>query len=436
MTLWGGRFGGELSEVVAEFTFDTADRRLLEIDIRGSIAHARMLGATGIVDRSDSETIVAALGQILNEADEFEFLDSDEDVHSAVERRLGELIGPLAGKLHTGRSRNDQIATDMRLFTVEVSSRLSATLDRYVTVLADTAEANANVPIPSYTHLQQAQRTSAGNHLLAYAWMARRDAERIKTAGTRSSRSPLGSGASVGSTLPVDRTVTAAELGFESVMPNSLDAVGSRDFVAEMVFCSAQTMVHLSRLAEELILWASEEFAIVALGDSVSTGSSALPHKKNPDVAELVRARTALLIGDTAAVLALQKGLPLAYNRDLQEDKRILFRTVDTVAGSVEAMIEMLGNVTFHGREPTANTLAIGLSEVLVRRGMPFREAHHLVGRLVSNLESKGSDLSSVSGAEMAEFDAAFDGIDTPGHPVLPDLSEQLEALRAPASAG
>ena len=434
MTLWGGRFSSPLSASVAAFTGDMADRRLLEIDIRGSIAHARMLGATGIIEQAESNEVVAALEQMLDKIDEFVFLDSDEDVHAAVERRLGEMVGPVAGKLHTGRSRNDQVVTDLRIFARDTASGLADALDRYVLALAEVAEAHADVPIPTYTHMQQAQRTSLGHHLLAYAWMASRDAARFRAGGKRSSQSPLGAGASAGSSLPIDRGTTADELGFESVMLNTLDAVGSRDFVAELVFCCAQTMVHMSRLSEELVLWASDEFSILALGDQVSTGSSALPHKKNPDVAELVRGRTSLVIGDTVAILSLQKALPLAYNRDLQEDKGILFRSVDTVEASIEIMIELLGSVTFSDKEPSANTLALTLAEQLAGRGVPFREAHHLVGRVVAALENDGRDLSSVTSEELVAQDPAFDGIASIAPQQLPDLTDQLEALRAAIS--
>ena len=310
MTLWGGRFADGPDATLWAFTTDDSDRRLLEVDIRGSIAHAMMLGATGIIGEDESADLVNALERLLADARDgtFEFAEGDEDVHSAVERRLGELVGPLAGKLHTGRSRNDQIATDLRLYLIEAGRERISRIHALVGQLVEMAERHLEVVIPTYTHLQQAQTTVLGDHLCAYAWMLLRDVGRFTDCLARVSESPLGAGASAGSSLPLDRKATAEALGFDRVMSNTLDAVASRDFVAEYAFSATQTMLHLSRLAEEIVLWTTSEFGWARLADSVATGSSAMPHKKNPDIAELVRGRSATAVGAITAIAGLQKG--------------------------------------------------------------------------------------------------------------------------------
>lgn len=410
MSLWGGRFGKAIGGGTWAYTVDDADRRLLEVDVRGSLAHVGMLGETGIIDPEEARTLQSGLEQVLGEAEkgDFEFLDSDEDVHSAVERRLGEIIGELAGKLHTGRSRNDQVALDLRLYLRDTAAERISQLFGFASAVADIAEVHAETIIPSYTHLQQAQPTTLGHHLLAHAWMALRSAGRFGDARNRLSVSPLGAGASAGSSLPLDRDMTSAALGLEGVMSNSLDAVGTRDFVAEYVFCCAQTMADLSRLAEEMTLWTSSEFGWARLSDEVSTGSSALPQKRNPDIAELVRGRASAVAGDMTAVLGLQKGLPLAYNRDLQEDKRIVFHADDTVAGSVGAMVDLLRGLDFDPPGPGPQTVSLDLAEALVRRGVTFREAHGLVGQLVTRLESDGRDLSEAVLGDLTSIDDRF----------------------------
>jgi len=410
MTLWGGRFEGSMSEGAWAFTTDESDRRLLEVDVEGSLAHAAMLGETGVISSEAAAALSAGLATILDEArsGEFAFAESDEDVHTAVERRLGELIGEAAGKLHTGRSRNDQVALDLRLYlSRSVASRVSG-LHEFAGALVDVAEAHAAAVIPSYTHLQQAQATTLGHHLLAYAWMALRSAERFAGAGARINVSPLGAGASAGSSLPLDREGPARALGMSGVVPNSLDAVGARDFVAEYVFCCAQAMTDLSRLAEEMVFWSTSEFGWLTLGDEVSTGSSALPHKRNPDIAELVRGRAASAAGDLSAIVSLQKGLPLAYNRDLQEDKRIVFHADDTLAASLDAMAELIRGVEFHPPPPLAETAALDLAEALAGRGAPFREAHDAVGRLVARLERSGRSLAEASWEDLSAVDGRF----------------------------
>jgi len=431
MTLWGGRFEGSMSDVTRRFTADDSDRRLLEVDIRGSIAHVGMLGSAGIVTEDEAARLAAGLEEILGEVDVFEFVETDEDVHTAVERRLGELVGEVAGKLHTGRSRNDQVALDLRLYLREAADSRLAQLRGWIETLMALAEGVADVAIPTYTHLQQAQVTSFGNHLLSYAWMAVRDIGRLADCSRRLNESPLGAGASAGSSLPLRRDQVSETLGMLRPVANTLDAVGSRDFVAEYVFCCAQTMVHLSRLAEELVLWASQEFGMLQPGDSVSTGSSALPHKRNPDIAELVRGRAAGLIGDTAAILSLQKALPLSYNRDLQEDKRIVFHADDTLARSLEAMVELLDGSRFAFSPPSPETAALPLAERLVMRGVPFREAHHLVGRLIRALETDGRTLGQATGEDLTSLDERFqaDDLQVLEHSLTP-IDDQLVALR------
>jgi len=432
MTLWGGRFDGEMSEVTRRFTADTSDRRLLRFDVEGSIAHVAMLGKTGIITAEEAGTLAGGLRDILDGLDVFEFQDTDEDVHTAVERRLGDLVGDVAGKLHTGRSRNDQVALDLRLYLRTAGGERLAQLRRWVETLMKVAEATADVLIPTYTHLQQAQATSLGNHLLAYAWMAVRDMGRFSDCALRVNESPLGAGASAGSTLPLDRDAVATTLEMRRPIPNSLDAVGSRDFVAEYVFCCAQAMVHLSRLAEELVIWASKEFGWVRLGDEVSTGSSALPHKRNPDIAELIRGRTATVSGDVTAILALQKALPLAYNRDLQEDKKIVFHADDSLAAALEAMAALLSGIEFSPPGPGAETTALDVAEALVERGVPFRRAHVLVGRLVKMLEDDGRSLQQATAADLAAVDDSF----SPSDLELIDPANSVSGPNASGSRG
>ena len=425
MTLWGGRFETAMSESTWHFTTDDTDRRMLLFDIQGSIAHVKMLGTTGVIDPVDSTVLAEGLRQILDEAASgiFEFRETDEDVHSAVERRLGEIVGDVAGKLHTGRSRNDQVALDLRLYLSAAAAGRGSQLRSWAGGLADIAEGHAETIIPSYTHLQQAQSTTLGHHLLAYAWMALRSAERFDNAAGRISVSPLGAGASAGSSLPLDQAAVADALGMAGVLANSLDAVGTRDFVAEYVFCCGQAMTELSRLAEEVVLWTTVEFGWARLSDGVSTGSSALPQKRNPDIAELVRGRTATVIGDVSSILALQKGLPLAYNRDFQEDKRIVFHADDTLAGSLAAMVELMKGVAFDPPVPSSETVSLDLAEALVRRGVPFREAHESAGKLVADLEASDRTLTDATVDDLATADSRF-------------VAEDLELLDPAVSVG
>jgi argininosuccinate lyase len=404
MTLWGGRFAEGPAELLWRFTVDHTDRRLLVDDIRGSLAHVGMLAEVGILESEDAAHIRRGLESILGEAetDDFEWSEEDEDVHSAVERRLYELIGGVAGKLHTGRSRNDQVCLDLRLYLRRQADARAVQLGDLVRVLADLAEEVGDTVVASYTHLQQAQAVPLAHHLLAYAWMLLRDRDRFQDAYPRIDVSPLGAGASAGSRLPLDPAHSAEALGFKGVFSNSMDAVGSRDFVAEYVFCCAQTMVTLSRLAEEMILWATVEYGWATFSDSFTTGSSAMPQKKNPDIAELTRGKTATVIGDLTTLLTLQKGLPLTYNRDLQEDKRAVFHADDTLALALAALGGMIESAVFHPPQPSSMVVALDLAEILVERGVPFREAHEVVGGLLVGLAAENRELSDATAGELA----------------------------------
>lgn len=425
--MWGGRFSEPPAEALREFTVDHSDRRLLADDLIGSQAHVEMLGKAGILSPEDVAVLEGGLRQIVLEVEggTFTFAPDDEDVHSAVERRLYAIIGPAAGKLHTGRSRNDQVALDIRLYLRRAARDRIDDLQAFAGLLADLTDRVGDSIVPAYTHLQQAQPIALGQHLLAYGWMALRDAERFAAVRRRLNVSPLGAGAAAGSSLPLDPDVTAGKLGFAGSFENSLDAVGSRDAVAEYTFCCAQAMAHLSRLAEEVVLWSSSEFGWISLHDTFATGSSALPHKKNPDIAELVRGKAASVAADVATMLGIQKGLPLAYNRDLQEDKRAVFHADDVLAVALPALGGMLETADFHPPEPGDFTVALDISEALVGKGVPFREAHAAVGRLVNALGDR-----SFFDATAAELAAA--------HPLLEpgDVPSVATAAQARIRAG
>ncbi|MDH5421780.1 MAG: argininosuccinate lyase [Acidimicrobiia bacterium] len=402
-TLWSGGFAEEPDALLWAFTVDTADRRLIFDDLHGSWAHVGMLGEQGIITEDEAARLQAGILEIVAEAEagDFVFLETDEDVHSATERRLIELVGEVGRKVHTGRSRNDQIALDLRLYLARSGSLQLQRLAALATVLVDQAERVGDVVVPSYTHLQQAQAVPLAHHLLAYAEMLRRDAERLQAAIYRVQVSPLGAGASGGSSLPLDPAISARLLGWSWHFTNSMDAVGSRDFVAEYVFVCAQSMVHLSRLSEEIVLWATSEFGWVSFPDTFTTGSSAMPQKKNPDVAELVRGRSAAVIGDLTAIMSLQKGLPLTYNRDLQEDKRIVFHADDVLAGSLQTLAAMLATAVFSPPAPNPAVTALDMAEVLVGRNVAFRTAHEAVGRLLRSLEEDGRTLKEATAADL-----------------------------------
>lgn len=429
MSLWGGRFSKRPDEIMWRFTTDDSDRRLLVDDITGSQAHVQMLGEVDLLDHDEVTTLAGGLEAVLTEAvgGSFAFTDADEDVHSAVERRLGELIGPLAGKLHMARSRNDQVALDLRLYLKRAAGERADQLRSFATAMVDKAEAVGDTVVPAYTHLQQGQSVPLAHHLLVYPWMALRDLARVEAAVNNLDVSPLGAGALGGSSLPVnpDRSAELLEMG--SRFSNSMDAVSARDHVAEYAFACTQAMVHLSRLAEECILWASTEFGWVTFSDALTTGSSAMPQKKNPDIAELTRGRAATAIGQLTALLAMQKGLPMTYNRDLQEDKAAVFAIDDALAGALEAMTALVSSAEFHPPTADAAVTALDLAEVLVERGIPFREAHESVGRLVAALGAAG--LASATADDLAAADSRFEEADL-------TRIDPVESVRKRASAG
>src|SRR3990170_8994978 len=367
------------------------DRRLYKYDIQGSIAHARMLAKQGIITEKEAELIVMGLSSIREEIEkgEFPFRPEHEDIHMNIEARLYEKIGEVAGRLHTARSRNDQVALDMRLFIKEAVAETLQRLAELQKALLGLAEKNKGLAMPGYTHLQRAQPVLLAHHLLAYLEMFQRDKGRFQDCGKRADVLPLGSGALAGVPYPIDRESLARELGFKEVSANSLDAVSDRDFVLEYQAAAAITMVHLSRLAEEIVLWSSAEFGFVEVGEEYATGSSIMPQKRNPDAAELVRGKSGRVFGHLTGFLATMKALPLSYNRDMQEDKEALFDTVDTLNSCLEIMAGMLGGLRMNKErmEQAAREgyiLATDLADYLVKKGMPFREAHRTVKELVA----------------------------------------------------
>ena len=391
MTLWHGRLSGGTADVVMDYSVSIHyDRRLAPDDIAGSRAHVRGLGRGGLLTDEEVALLLATLDTVEAELEDgtFAFVPDDEDIHTAVERRVTELAGDAGAKLHTGRSRNDQIATDLRLYAKRELAALAADVLGLQTVLAGRATEAGDVYLPGYTHLQRAQPVLLAHHLLAHGWALSRDVDRLVATVARLDVSPLGAGALAGSSLPLDPDGTASDLGFAARFENSLDAVSDRDFVAEALFDLALLGVHLSRLGEEIVLWSTEEFGFAVLDDAFATGSSMLPQKKNPDVAELARGKSGRLIGNLTGLLVTLKGLPLAYNRDLQEDKEPLFDSVDQSRLALAALTGLLETITFVDlrMQEAANgpsVAAVDLAEWLVEQGMPFRQAHSVVGGLV-----------------------------------------------------
>ena len=415
-TLWHGRFAGGPTEELLAYTVSLPyDRRLAADDIFGSRAHVRGLVRGGILDGDEAAAVLAALDEVEDElaAGRFAFAPSDEDIHTAVERRVTELAGAPGAKLHTGRSRNDQVATDLRLYVkralLDVAERVLALQD----VLLGRAREVGGAYLPGYTHLQRAQPVLLAHHLLAHGWALARDVDRLLATRARADVSPLGAGALAGSSLPLDPSGTAADLGFAAAFDNSLDAVSDRDFVAEALFDLALLGVHLSRIGEEVVLWSTDEFGFLELDDAYATGSSMLPQKKNPDIAELARGRSGRLIGHLTAILATLKGLPLAYNRDLQEDKEPLFDAVDQSVLALGALGGLLASSRFvtDAMASAADSpygAATDLAELLVERGTPFREAHAIVGEIVRTaLEGHGAMVDLVTAHPQLGPDAA-----------------------------
>ena len=449
MTLWQGRFGpsGPAEELLAYTVSLPYDSRLAHDDIAGSKAHVKGLVAAEIVTKEDGSIMLAALDRVADEiaSGTLVFKPGDEDIHTAVERRVTELAGPAGARLHTGRSRNDQVATDLRLFTKRELRATARRLLELQKVLLGRAREAGDAYLPGYTHLQRAQPVLLSHHLLAHGWAFARDIDRLESARDRSDVSPLGAGALAGSSLPLNPSLTAAQLGFARAFDNSLDAVSDRDFVAESLFGLTLAGIHLSRLGEELVIWSSDEFGFVSLADAYATGSSMLPQKKNPDIAELARGRAGRLIGDLTGLLATLKGLPLSYNRDLQEDKEPLFDAFDQLGGGVAAMTGMIATATWNldrmqAAADTPFAAAIDLAEWLVARGMPFRDAHGVVGALVRDALERHVPLAElveahpalgVEAVALLEPGVAVTRRTTPGGAGPGPVAEQLRRFEA-----
>jgi argininosuccinate lyase len=413
LSLWGGRFAGGPADALAELSRSTHfDWRLARYDIAGSRAHAKVLHTAGLLDHDELTGMLAALDALDADVASGAFTPQpqDEDVHTALERGLIERAGAeLGGRLRAGRSRNDQVATLVRMYLREQARAIADEVLKVVEALADQAAAHPDAAMPGRTHLQHAQPVLLAHHLLAHAWPLLRDVERLRDWDARAALSPYGSGALAGSSLGLDPTAVATELGFDGPVPNSIDGTAARDVVAEFAFVTAMIGVDLSRLAEEVILWATKEFSFVTLDDAFSTGSSIMPQKKNPDVAELARGKAGRLIGDLAGLLATLKGLPLAYNRDLQEDKEPVFDAVDTLLVLLPAMSGMVATLQFHTDRmaelaPQGVALATDIAEWLVRQGVPFRDAHEIAGACVRACEARGIELWDLSDADLARI--------------------------------
>ena len=409
---WSGRFSEPVSELVQRYTASVSfDRRLASADIRGSLAHARMLARQAIISHDDLAQIERGMAAISAEIErgEFRWNLADEDVHLNIEKRLTALVGDAGKRLHTGRSRNDQVATDIRLWLREAIERIVELIRDYQRALLDLAERHAATPLPGFTHLQVAQPVTLGHHLLAYVEMAARDRERLADCRRRMNRLPLGAAALAGTSFPIDRESVARELGFDGVCENSLDAVSDRDFAIEFSAAAALVMMHISRFSEELILWMSPRFGFIELADRYCTGSSIMPQKKNPDVPELARGKTGRVYGHLMALLTLMKGQPLAYNKDNQEDKEPLFDSADTLIDTLRIFAELVPGITVR---PAAMLAALGqghatatdLADYLVKKGLPFRDAHEAVARAVRTAEAKGCALAELPLAELATY--------------------------------
>ena len=415
--LWGGRFKQSTNALMETFSASISfDKRLYDCDIEGSIAHCKMLARCKIITTAESNKIIKGLKRILRECDEgrFKFSDSLEDIHMNIEYRLREIIGPVAGKLHTARSRNDQVCLDIRLYLRKEVDDIVGEINRLTKTLITIAKKNINHLIPGYTHLQRAQPVLLSHHLLAYVEMMLRDKERFLDAYKRINVMPLGSAALAGTNFPIDRKITAKLLGFPEISHNSMDAVADRDFAAEFCSASALTMMHLSRFCEEVVIWNSSEFGFIELSDSFTTGSSIMPQKKNPDAAELIRGKSGRVFGNLVSLLTLMKGLPLAYNKDLQEDKEPLFDTAETVKVCLTIFTDMMKSAKFipiaqKELEASGFLTATDLADYLVLKGVPFREAHELTGKTVAFCLEKNKTLTDLSLAQLRTISKRFD---------------------------
>lgn len=416
MKLWSGRFEKNTSELVDAFQNSIKfDWRMYKQDIKGSIAHARMLGHKGIISKEDADLIIKGLSEILNEieAGKIEFKESAEDVHMNIESLLIEKIGEVGKRLHTGRSRNDQVALDLRMYLKEEIDEIIMLIRKLCALLLSKAEENLDVIMPGYTHMQRAQPITLAHHIMAYFHMFTRDLERFYDCYKRTDIMPLGSGALAGTTYDLDREMVAKELGFSKITQNSLDAVADRDFVIEFISCCSILMMHLSRFCEELILWNSHEFGYIELDDSMATGSSIMPQKKNPDVAELIRGKTGRVYGDLMTVLTVMKALPMAYNKDMQEDKEAVFDAADTVKDCIRIFIPMFETIIFN-REKIMEKLKGGFlnatdaADYLVKKGVPFRDAHEIIGMMVNYCIKHNKALDDLTMEEFKNFNPNF----------------------------
>jgi argininosuccinate lyase len=409
---WGGRFKEKTSKSAEAFTESISfDYRLWKYDIEGSIAHAKMLGRQGIIPRKDSEKLIKGLEGIAREIEtgRFSFREDLEDVHMNIEAALTQKIGDAGRRLHTARSRNDQVALDLRLYLRAEVKEILGLLKNFQNTLVSAADQHIDVLMPGYTHMQRAQPILLSHHLLAYVHMLQRDAERLSDNLKRLNRLPLGACALAGTTFPIDRDFVAKTLGFDGIVENSIDAVSDRDFAIEFLSASSILIMHLSRLAEELVLWTTEEFRFIELPDAFTTGSSIMPQKKNPDVAELVRGKTGRVYGNLFSLLTIMKGLPLSYNRDLQEDKLPVFDTVDTVKACLAVMNDMFPGISFNVKKMSdtagdAYSTATDIAEYLVKKGMPFRKAHETTGKIVLYCIQKGKRFQDLSLKELQYF--------------------------------
>ena len=415
MQLWGGRFNKSTDKLVQIFNSSLSfDKRLYQEDITASCSWTKGLKKAGVLTNSETETILSGLEKVRIEfvEDKFRFDETDEDIHTAVERRLTEIIGPVAGKLHTGRSRNDQVATDTRLWTIHACSNLVEHIVNLQSELIKSATDNLNTPMPGYTHLQPAQPITWGLWSLSHFWPLQRDVQRLIQVQERTSSLPLGSAALAGTSFAIDRVELAAELEFNSISENSLDAVSDRDFAAEFLFSTAMIGIHLSRLSEQLILFSSSEFGFVSLDDGYTTGSSLLPQKKNPDTLELTRGKSGRLVGNLTGLLITLKGLPSAYDKDLQEDKEYLFDSADTLNLALPVMAGVISTLNINADKMLDSILptlsATDMADYLVGKGVPFREAHGLVGKLVLLAEQHGKDLTTLSLDKMKTISQHF----------------------------
>ena len=453
MKLWGGRFNKGSSSLLEQFNASIGfDNRMYAEDIAGSIAHSKMLNKIGILTVEEQEKIENGLIQIKDLIDNgnFEFHISDEDIHMAVEKKLIELIGSLGGKLHTGRSRNDQVALDIRMYLKKEILNIKDLLKLLMEAIVEVAESNKDVIMPGYTHLQRAQPILFSHHMMAYYEMMKRDLDRLEDCFKRVDVMPLGAGALAGTTYPLDRHYVAELLGFSKVTENSLDTVSDRDFIIETNFVISMIIMHLSRFSEELIIWSTSEFSFVEMDDTYSTGSSIMPQKKNPDVTELVRGKTGRVFGNLIGILTVMKGLPLAYNKDTQEDKEGVFDSIDTIKIVLEIFSPMLKTMTIKKENMKASIYegfinATDIADYLAKKGLPFREAHKVVGELVSYCEQNNKLLTDLSYEEFknshslfeedivkeSSIEACINGRKTYGGTALSDVERQIENAKA-----